>query len=142
MKFETLKPIKKEAVLHKEAPKEAKEAKKSEEHSKKMAVILVRGLINTHRWIRETLIMLNLKRANNCVVINANKSNMGMIKKVKDFVTYGEIDEPTMKLLQEKRKSQRHHDKRPYCKGSLRALASYSQDSEHNSMISMMIKKR
>ena len=37
------------------------------------------------------------------VVLNKTENVMGMVKKIKDYITYGEIDEATFKLLVEKR---------------------------------------
>lgn len=69
----------------------------------RIAVIRVRGGIGVKNEIRDTLKMLNLHRCNYCVVVPKNDSYAGMIKKVKDYVTYGEIDDETYKLLVEKR---------------------------------------
>ncbi len=69
----------------------------------KIAVIRIRGNIGLKNEIKDTLKMLNLHRSNFCVVVPKNDSYLGMIKKVKDYVTYGEIDDETYKLLSEKR---------------------------------------
>lgn len=69
----------------------------------KIAVIRITGNVRIKEEIRSTLDMLNLPRKNCCVVVSATPSTLGMINKVKDFVTYGDIDEETMKLLNEKR---------------------------------------
>ena len=47
--------------------------------------------------------MLNLHNKNGCVVIDNNPSMMGMVKKVKDYVTWGEISEENYKKLIETR---------------------------------------
>jgi large subunit ribosomal protein L30 len=72
----------------------------------KLAVILVRGLVNVSKPIKDTLAMLKLTRKNNCVVIADNVINRGMIKKVKDYITWGEISEDTYKELVDKRGSE------------------------------------
>jgi len=77
--------------------------KKVWDGSKKIAVILIRGLVGTRTEIRDTLKMLNLHRKHACTIISNSPARMGMIEKVKDFVTYGEIDDDTLKLLIEKR---------------------------------------
>jgi len=69
----------------------------------KLAVILVRGLVNLSRPVKDTLAALNLSHKNHCVVIENTPINVGMIKKVKDYVTWGEIDENTFKELVAKR---------------------------------------
>jgi large subunit ribosomal protein L30 len=71
--------------------------------SQKIVLILVRGLINVRTPIKNTLKMLRLTRKNHCVVLDNNPVNSGMIKKVKDYVTWGEISEETFKELVEKR---------------------------------------
>jgi len=67
------------------------------------AVIRIRSTIGASREIRDTLKMLNLHRINSCTIIHPNPSYKGMLQKVKDYVTWGEIDDETLKLLLEKR---------------------------------------
>ena len=69
----------------------------------KIAVIRVRGQIGIKKPIDDTLKMLRLYRKNYCIVAEGSEANIGMIKKVKDYATYGEIDDETYKLLVEKR---------------------------------------
>ncbi|MDK2849628.1 MAG: large subunit ribosomal protein [Candidatus Woesearchaeota archaeon] len=69
----------------------------------KVAVILIRSRVNVDVHIRDTLDKLNLTKRLTCVVYDKTPSIMGMIEKVKDYTTYGEIDEETLKLLQEKK---------------------------------------
>jgi len=65
--------------------------------SEKLAVIRVRGCVRVNKEIEDTLQMLRLYRKNFCALVE--KKDVGMIKKVKDFVTYGEIDKETEDLL-------------------------------------------
>ena len=53
--------------------------------------------------IEDTLKMLRLYRKNYCCVVDSNPVFMGMISKSKDFITWGEIDDETFKLLVDKR---------------------------------------
>lgn len=69
----------------------------------KIAIIRVRGLIGISSGIKDTLNMLNLYKKNYCVILPNNPNYLGMIKKVKDYVTWGNIDSETEKLLLEKR---------------------------------------
>ena len=69
----------------------------------KIAIVRVRGAVNLRKEVRDTLNLLRLYRKNFCVVVDDIPSVKGMITKVKDYVTYGEIDEATYKLLIEKR---------------------------------------
>jgi len=67
------------------------------------AVVRIRSTINASREVRDTLNMLNLRRINSCTIISPTPSYKGMLQKVKDYVTWGEIDDETLKLLLEKR---------------------------------------
>lgn len=70
---------------------------------KRLAIIRVRGLIGTRKNIKDTLDLLRLYRKNTCIVIENNPTNNGMIKKIKDYITWGEINEETFKELLTKR---------------------------------------
>lgn len=59
---------------------------------KRLAVIRVRGTARTRRDVEETLEMLRLTRVNYCTFVNDDASYLGMLQKVKDFVTWGEVD--------------------------------------------------
>lgn len=69
----------------------------------KIAIIRVRGNINVRKQVKDTLKMLRLFNVNTCAVLNNTPSNIGMIKIAKDYITWGEIDKETFKLLLEKR---------------------------------------
>ena len=68
-----------------------------------LAIVRVRGSIHVREEVRDTLNLLRLYKKNFCVVVEDTPQNKGMITKVKDFVTYGEINEETYKSLIEKR---------------------------------------
>ena len=68
----------------------------------KIAIILVRGMIGTSQDVRDTLRMLKLTRKNHCTIREKNESIVGMVTKVKDLVTWGEISSETEKLLEPK----------------------------------------
>lgn len=63
------------------------------------AVIRVRGHPGVNQDIEDTMQMLNLTRVNHCVVVPGNDSVKGMIDKIKDYVTYGEVSEKTLARL-------------------------------------------
>ena len=69
----------------------------------KIAVIRVRGTIHLSGKVEDTLNLLRLYRKNFCVVVDDNPTYKGMINKVKDYVTYGEIKDDIYKELLEKR---------------------------------------
>jgi len=75
----------------------------SDSSSKKIAIIRIRGTIGLKTGISDTLSMLKLYRKNYCVVYPSTNSVRGMINKIKDYVTWGEIDQETLSLLREKR---------------------------------------
>ena len=68
---------------------------------KNLAIIRVRGITGIEKSIKDTLNMLCLYHNNYCVVVSDRL--LGMIKKAKDYVTWGEIDDETYRLLVEKR---------------------------------------
>lgn len=78
----------------------------SKKEERKIAVVRVRGLTGVKHPIEETLNKLRLYRKNYCVVVQNNGNYIGMIKKAKDYVTWGEIDEGTYKSMIDKRKSE------------------------------------
>ena len=47
--------------------------------------------------------MLRLYKKNTCSIYVKTDSLMGMLSRIKDYTTYGEIDEETYKLLVDKR---------------------------------------
>ena len=63
------------------------------------AVVQVRGVVKTRRDIKDTFKMLRLHHINHCVLIADSPENLGMIRKVKDYVAYGEVDAPTIETL-------------------------------------------
>jgi large subunit ribosomal protein L30 len=67
------------------------------------AVIRLKGLAKIRKDFKDTLKMLRLNRKMHCVVLEENDINKGMLYKVKDRVTWGEIDDDILKLLIEKR---------------------------------------
>jgi large subunit ribosomal protein L30 len=69
----------------------------------KLAVVLIRALVGIRRDVRETLFFLNLRKKHTCVVVEDTPTYRGMLKKVENFTTYGEISDETIKLLKEKR---------------------------------------
>lgn len=60
------------------------------------AVIRLRGKGDLRREIKDTLTMLHLTRQNHCVVVPQNPTFLGMLQLVKDYVTWGEVDEQVL----------------------------------------------
>jgi large subunit ribosomal protein L30 len=63
------------------------------------AVVQVRGVVKTRRDIRDTLEMLRLHHINHCVIVPDTPEYLGMIRKVKDFVAYGEVDTAALETI-------------------------------------------
>lgn len=63
------------------------------------AIIRLRGTIKAKPDVKDTLKMLNLHKNNGCTIIHDNPSYRGMLQKVKDYVTWGEVDESMAKKL-------------------------------------------
>lgn len=77
--------------------------KMSEDIKNKIAVIRVKGETKLRKEIKDTLQILGLHKKFSCVVLDATPSIIGMVKKLKDYVTFGEINEGIFNLLKEKR---------------------------------------
>lgn len=56
-----------------------------------LAVVRVRGHAKIQHAAVDTMDMLKLNRVNHCVLIQDNKTTNGMLQRVKDYVTWGEI---------------------------------------------------
>ena len=74
------------------------------EERKRLAVIRMRGRVNVRKTTEDTLQMLKLFRRFNCVIIDDRPSYQGMLQKIKDWATWGEIDSATVELLLTKRR--------------------------------------
>jgi large subunit ribosomal protein L30 len=59
----------------------------------------VRGDVGISADIRKTFKLLKLYRKNYCCVFAGSPCMLGMIQKVKDFVTFGELDKDTFSKL-------------------------------------------
>ncbi len=78
-------------------------AEETKAGSGKIAIVLVRGLVNVKQTVRDTLAMLHLTRKNHCVVVPNTPTYVGMIKKAKDYITWGDIsDEVFAELVSKK----------------------------------------
>ena len=69
------------------------------------AVIRVRGQADVNYNITHTMELLGLTRVNHCVIVPENDSTKGMMQVIKDYCTWGEVDEETLaKLIRERGK--------------------------------------
>lgn len=66
----------------------------------KIAIVQIRGTVKTHPDVKKTLELLRLKQKHACVVVDDNEVVRGMLKKIKDYTTFGTIEEDTyVKML-------------------------------------------
>jgi len=71
--------------------------------NKRIAIVRIKGKVGLKKGIKSTLNMLHLYKKNSCTIIPNTTTYVGMLKKLKDCVTWGELNEETCKLLLEKR---------------------------------------
>ncbi|MEM4230760.1 MAG: uL30 family ribosomal protein [Candidatus Pacearchaeota archaeon] len=67
------------------------------------AIIRIHGQVGLKKDIKETLNRLRLRKKYSCVILKESPVIMGMIKKVENFVAYGDIDKETFMELIKKR---------------------------------------
>src|SRR3990167_686480 len=68
-----------------------------------LAAVRIRGRTMVRTTIVDAMNMLRLYKNNFCVVLPNTPTYVGMLKQAKDYITWGEIDDETFKLLVEKR---------------------------------------
>lgn len=87
---------------------EGKTNKNKKTSEKKLLVVIrISGMIKIRKDMANTLDRLMLRRKYSCILINSNNKNLyGMLKKVRNFVSYGVIDNNIIeKLVKERGKS-------------------------------------
>ena len=86
---------------------EKKVEKKSEPAGALTAVIRTSGMVKVREVIENPLSRIRLRRKYACVLVDpSNKSMAGILKKVKHYIAYGEIDKTTLvKLIKARGKS-------------------------------------
>jgi len=68
-----------------------------------LVAVRLRGTAKPGIQAADTLTMLNLKRANHCTLVADNPTNRGMLEKVKNYLTYGDASDETIKTMISKR---------------------------------------
>lgn len=64
-----------------------------------IAIIRISGQVDLSEGIKSTLDRLRLRKKYTCVVLQENKEISGMLRKVSQYVAYGEIDDEMLKEL-------------------------------------------
>ncbi|WXG45477.1 MAG: 50S ribosomal protein L30 [Candidatus Atabeyarchaeum deiterrae] len=69
----------------------------------KLLVIRIRGDVDVRDEIRQTLKMLRLHKVNHATLIDRRQSYLGMLQKVKDYTTWGEVNVDALEGILAKR---------------------------------------
>lgn len=70
---------------------------------RRVVIIRIKGTTGLKPEVKQTLKMLRLYRKHTCVIIANSPSYAGMLEKVKETVTWGELDNETCKILLQQR---------------------------------------
>jgi len=97
-------------------------------------VIRVRSDRGVTKKIRDTMGMLNLTRVNHAVLVPEISTYEGMLKKVKDYVTWGKVDTETIQNLLSQRG--RMMGGKPLTDSDVSAGSSFSTISEFSEALS------
>lgn len=71
----------------------------------KLAAIRLRGENKIPARLEYAMQTLNLCKRHFCVIVPNSPTYNGMLAKTKDYITWGEIDDETFKLVESKRKN-------------------------------------
>ena len=74
-----------------------------EMEKKSLLAIRIRGTINVPQRVEDTLRMLRIDRNNYATLLDDRPDYTGMLQKAKDWITWGEPDLETIKIMLEKR---------------------------------------
>ena len=64
-----------------------------------IAVIRIKGLVDVPRDMKRTLNILKLRKKHICILLHPKKEIVGMLKKIKNYIAFGEINKETVKQL-------------------------------------------
>ncbi len=64
-----------------------------------LAIVRVRGMVDTRKTVNRTLEILGLTENNHCVVVKENPVVKGMLKKSINYITYGTPSKEMLKYL-------------------------------------------
>jgi len=68
-----------------------------------IAVVRLRGNIKVNYRISTALELLRIRKVNHCIILRDSKDAIGVLKRVKDYTTFGEVSDEVVKLMIEKR---------------------------------------
>ena len=109
----------KQEPISKQKERESKSSKSSSEKKatdkNQIAIIRISGMVKVNKNIEEALYRLKLRRKYACVVVKPTKEILGMIKKVRYHVSYGEITKDVYdKLVKERGKKNKEGKLKPF----------------------------
>jgi large subunit ribosomal protein L30 len=70
---------------------------------KTLFVVRIRGGVDARKTVEATLTMLRMERNNYATILKESSSYLGMLRKAKDYLTWGEPTVDTVKLVLEAR---------------------------------------
>jgi len=70
---------------------------------KSLLAIRIRGGVNCPKRVEDTLRMLRIDRNNYATLLDDRHDYQGMLQKAKDYITWGEPDVETIRIMLEKR---------------------------------------
>jgi len=73
------------------------------EQCKCLVAVKVRGTVSARRETRETLDLLRLTHTNHAVLIDSRSAYHGMLRRVNNYVTWGEPTKETVSMMLQKR---------------------------------------
>ena len=88
-----------------------------------LAVIRIRGTTGIRPAAAKTAELMRLNRINHMVLVEDNDVNRGMLQKVKDYVTWGEIDDATVEMILKYRAQLKGHN--PLMEEELKDISGY-----------------
>ena len=68
-----------------------------------ITIIRISGQVNLNEDVAETMYRMRIRRKYACAIIDETAENLGMLKKVRNFVAYGKTDKAVLIELIEKR---------------------------------------
>jgi len=68
-----------------------------------IAVIRISGLVEMPRNAQEALFRLNLRKKYSCILMEKTPENLKLLNKIRNFVSYGEIDSKTAEEISRKK---------------------------------------
>lgn len=81
------------------------------------AAVRVRGDKGMKKELLSTVRSLGLERPNYCVILEETPNMMGMLRRARSYITWGDIDDQTRNMLTEKHKEKKVFRLNPPKKG-------------------------